>query len=170
LKNKPDGRSNRPGNGGSSMLKYETEHLFSYTATVAPPEVIGPGPDGIPLNFSVTGGTVTGPRVNGKLRPIGGDYATLRTDGVLILNVIATIECDDGALIDTRYSGVIDLGPEGYANFLKGIIPSGLKIRSGPRFRTAHPNYLWLNRLQCFGIGEADLAKLEVGYDVYALR
>ena len=151
------------------MYKYETEHLFSYTATVAAPEVIGPGPDGIPLNFSVTGGAVTGPRVRGKINAMGGDYATLRTDGVLILNVIASITTEDGALIDVRYNGVIDMGVDGYANFLAGKLTTSAKIRSAARFLTAHPNYLWLNRIQCFGIGEADLAKLEVGYDVYGL-
>jgi hypothetical protein len=151
------------------MFKYETERLFSYSATVAPPEVIGPGPDGIPLNFSVTGGVVTGPRVKGKLNAMGGDYATLRTDGMLLLNVIATITTHDGALIDVRYNGFIDMGPDGYANFLAGKMATSAKIRTAPRFRTAHPDYLWLNRIQCFGIGEADLAKLEVGYDVYGL-
>jgi Protein of unknown function (DUF3237) len=151
------------------MIKYEAEHLFSYTATVAPAEVIGPGPDGIPMNLSVTGGNVTGPRVRGKLNAIGGDYATLRTDGILILNVVGTITTDDGALIDVRYGGIIDFGPNGYADFLAGKMPTAAKIRTAPRFRTAHPDYLWLNRIQCYGVGEADFTKLEVAYDVYGL-
>jgi hypothetical protein len=36
--------------------------------------------------------------------------------------------------------------------------------------RTAHPDYLWLNRLQLLSIGEADLTTFEVRYDVYAVR
>ncbi len=32
---------------------------------------------------------------------------------------------------------------------------------------TAHPAYAWLNRLQCLGIGEVDLSKNRVTYDVY---
>jgi hypothetical protein len=151
------------------MFTYEAQHLFSYSATVAAPEIIGPVPDGIPINFSVTGGEATGPRVTGKLNAMGGDYATLRTDGVFILNVIATITTHDGALIDLRYSGIIDLGADGYANFLKGQLPPSAKIRTAPRLRVAHPDYLWLNRLQCFGIGEVDFTTGAVGYDVYAL-
>jgi hypothetical protein len=35
---------------------------------------------------------------------------------------------------------------------------------------TAHPDYTWLNRLQCVGIGEASPERSEVCYDVYAVR
>jgi hypothetical protein len=42
-------------------------------------------------------------------------------------------------------------------------------IRAVPRFITSHPDYLWLNRLQCVSIGEADLVDWIVSYDVYAL-
>ncbi len=45
-----------------------------------------------------------------------------------------------------------------------------LPRRVVPRFLTAHPDYLWLNRLQCIGVGQVNLESLEVAYDVYALR
>ena len=56
------------------MFEYQMEHIMSYNATLAPPEVIGPLAEGIRVNFYVTGGTVTGPRVFGKLRPVGADW------------------------------------------------------------------------------------------------
>ena len=31
-------------------------------------------------------------------------------------------------------------------------------LRGVPRFLTSHPNYLWLNRLQCLNVGDVDLA------------
>ena len=40
---------------------------------------------------------------------MGGDWLTLRSDGVGILDVRATLEADDGALIYTSYSGGDDL-------------------------------------------------------------
>ncbi|MDB5977658.1 MAG: hypothetical protein JWR07_4418 [Nevskia sp.] len=152
------------------MLAHQTEHLFTYRVDIAPPEVVGPCPGDVRFNFPLTGGEVWGPRLSGKVRPGGADFATLRTDGVIILDVRGLLESNDGALIDIAYSGVLDLGPEGYANFLKGIMPKELPIRAAPRFRTAHPAYQWLNRLQCYSIGAADLAKQNVTYDVYALR
>jgi hypothetical protein len=54
----------------------------------------------------------------------------------------------------------------------KTAIPSFCRVplRVVPRFQTTHPTYQWLNRLQCVNIGEADLERFEVRYDVYAIR
>ena len=64
------------------MIEPRFEHVMSYTAQLAAPEVIGAVPDDLRINFYVTGGTVTGPKVAGKIRPVGGDWLTLRKDGV----------------------------------------------------------------------------------------
>ena len=56
------------------MFDYSLEHIFSYTATLSPPEVIGPLPEGVRVNFYVTGGEVKGPKVYGKFRPVGADW------------------------------------------------------------------------------------------------
>jgi hypothetical protein len=153
------------------MPDYRPEYLFSYTARLqAPPEVIGPTPEGLRVNFYVTGGEVRGPRLNGTLRPVGGDWLTVRPDGIGILDVRATVETDDGALIDVTYTGVGDLGDDGYERFLRGDLPQKLPLRVAPRFLTAHPAYQWINRVQCINVGEVDLTTFVVSYDVYALR
>lgn len=152
------------------MFSYSMEHLCSYTATLKSPfEVIGPTPEGLRVNAYVTGGKVTGPRIKGKVLPVGGDWLTVRPDGVGILNVRATLETEDGALIYISYQGVGDLGEDGYQNFLDGNPPGKFPLHVAPRFLTAHPDYLWVNRLQCVNVGEADLANSVVAYDVYAL-
>jgi hypothetical protein len=153
------------------MIDYKLEHICSYTASLAPtPEVIGPVPEGIKANFYVTGGEVTGPKIRGKVRPVGGDWLTVRKDGVAVLDVRAAIETQDGALILVTYPGIIDLGEDGYDKFLRGDLPLNARIRTSPRFFTSHPDYLWLNRLHCLGVGEPDLANHNVSYDVYAVR
>jgi hypothetical protein len=152
------------------MLDYRLEHVFSFTATLNPPEVIGPVAEGIRTNFYITGGTVEGPKVNGKVLPVGGDWLTLRTDGVGILDVRATIETQDGALIYSTYSGVADLGEEGYQKFLQQDLPAVVQLRITPRYSCAHPEYAWLTRCQCVGIGEVNMGTLEVSYDIYAIR
>ena len=146
------------------------EHVFSYTATLAPPEVIGPVPEGVRLNFYVTGGTVGGPRLRGQLRPVGADWFTLRTDGIGVLAVRATIETHEGVLIDVAYDGMGDLGANGYAEFLAGRMPERLNLTTTPRLRCAHPDYGWLHRTHCVGIGQVNLQTYTVAYDVYALR
>jgi hypothetical protein len=76
--------------GLEHILYYGLEHILSYTATLDEPEVIGPVPEGVRANFFMTRGEVAGPKLRGKIRPIGGDWFTLRTDGVGILDVRAT--------------------------------------------------------------------------------
>jgi hypothetical protein len=75
------------------MIDYKLEHILSYTGELAnPPEIIGPVPEGTRVNFYASGGEVTGPKVRGKVRPVGGDWMTVRKDGVAILDVRATFE------------------------------------------------------------------------------
>ncbi len=153
------------------MFEYRLEHIFSFMVTLkSPPEVIGPVPGGIRANFYITGGEISGPRLRGTIRPVGADWLTVRTDGIGILDVRATYESHDGALIDAAYTGVADLGEEGYQKFLRQELPRTVQARIVPRFRTAHPAYQWLNRVQCIGIEEVDMERLEVRCDVYALR
>ncbi len=152
------------------MFDYKLEHICSYTATLAAPEVIGPVPEGIRANFYVTGGEVTGPKIRGKLRPAGGDWVTVRRDGIAVLDVRGTIETHDGALILVTYAGIIDFGADGYDRFLRGELAPVMPIRTSPRLATSHSDYLWLNRLHCLGVGETNLATNSVAYDVYAVR
>jgi len=150
---------------------YRLEYIFSYTATLANlPEVIGPLPEGIRVNYYHTGGHVEGPTVSGTVLPVGGDWLTLRKDGVGILDVRATMETNDGALVYTAYSGVVDIGEDGYGRFLRGDLPTVAQLRIVPRYYTTHPEYQWLNRVQCLGIGQSDLVRSQVSYDIYAIR
>jgi len=146
------------------------EHVFSFNVMLKPPEVIGPLPEGIRANAYHAGGEIDGPKIHGKVLPVGGDWLTLRSDGVGILDIRATIETDDGALIYTAYTGVADAGEDGYERFLRQDLPPVLQLRTAPRYSTAHPDYRWLNRLQCVGFGEVNVQRLEVRFDIYALK
>ena len=152
------------------MFEYSMEQLFSFTGTLDAPQFVGPVPEGLRIIFPMTGGVVSGPRLQGRILPGGGDWMVGRRDGVAILDVRGTIETHDGALVYMFYSGVGDLGEDGYEKALRGEMPALLRLRTAPRLLTAHPAYAWLNRLQCVGIGEAVTTELRVGYDVYALR
>ena len=153
------------------MFDCRLEHIMSYTATLGTRELIGPVAEGLRVNVHVTGGEVTGPRVFGKLRPLSGDWLTIRRDGVAILDVRATIETNDGALIYLTYNGTSDRGEDGYERSLQGgPVPSGTKIYISPRFHTSDGRYLWINRVHCLGIGATDPERGGVAYDVYAVR
>ena len=153
----------------SRLCSYELQHLFTYTADLRlPPEIIGPIPEGIRATAYVLGGEVSGPRVRGKVLPVGGDWLLLRTDAIGLVDVRLTLQIEDHALIYMTYTGVLDLGANGHNRFLAGEMPPTFTVRTAPRFETGHNDYLWLNRLQCLGIGEADIGNSRVTYDVYA--
>lgn len=152
------------------MNDYALEHIMSYRGALAgQPEVIGVAPEGLRINFYSAGGEVSG-KVNGKLLPVGGDWLVVRKDGIGLLDVRTTFQTDDGALILVSYSGSADYGEDGYDKFLRGELPKVARLRTSPRFVTSHPDYLWLNRLQCLGIGEYHSDSNDARYDVYAVR
>jgi len=152
------------------MLSYELEHVFSYCATIGKPQVVGPTAQGIRAIFPVVDGEVTGPKLHGKVLSGGGDWLTVRRDGVQLIDVRGTAQTDDGALVYVAYTGVGDLGEDGYERFLRGDVPDKIPLRAAARLETAHPRYAWLNRLQCLLVGEADRQESKVRYDVYAIR
>lgn len=152
------------------MLSHSLEPIFSYHLQLNPPEIIGSVPEGIRANVYVNHGTVTGEKIKGVLRPGGGDWMTVRSDGVGITDVRGTIETDDGAMVYMTYTGILDLGEDGYQKFLQGQLPTTAQIRNAPRFQTAHPHYLWLNRIQAVSIAELNFTTFEADFDVYAIR
>jgi hypothetical protein len=154
------------------MFDYKMEHVFSYNATLSAPEIVGPVPDDIRVNFYVTGGRVWSPDGStiGEVLPVGGDWLTIRRDNSGVLDVRATVKTVDGALLYVVYNGLLNLGPEGYANLLRGKWPAKAVIRAAPRITTAHPNYAWANTTQFVNVGEVEFAKSVVQYDVYAVR
>ncbi len=150
------------------MFMFTLEHVCSYRATLRSPfEVIGETPLGLRLNAYVTGGEVDGPRIRGRLLPVGGDWLVVRHDGVGMVDVRASIETHDGALIYLQYQGVVDLGADGYARLLAGDPPARAPIRVAPRLSSAHPAYRWVERHQFFNVGEVDFATSSVCYDMY---
>ena len=110
--------------------------------------------------------------INGKFIPVGADWLTVRTDGVGVLDVRATIQTDDDAFIYLYYKGFAEMGPDGYDNFINGAPPppDGIDLRTNPWFQTAHPDYQWLVRGFFVGIGKAFLDRGEVFYDVYQVK
>ena len=79
-------------------------------------------------------------------------------------------ETDDGALLLSRYYGIFDLGPGGYERALHNEHDPMPPLVLAPQFVTSHPNWLWLNRLQCLAVGRVTMADLLVRFDLYAIR
>ena len=155
----------------SGVARYEwaSEFLGAFTVKlISPPESFGPGPDGVRITYHIESGEIHGPKLNGKVR--GGDWMVLRHDGVGVAESRVTYEMHDGALILSRYYGIMDLGPDGYQRALRNEFEPAPPLVLAPQFNTSHPDWLWLNRLQCLAVGRADMPALVVRLDIYAVR
>jgi hypothetical protein len=151
---------------------YKLEHVCSLKFVRAGSDFIGQTPTGFRMYGYLAGGEVTGPKINGKVRPLGGgDWGILRDDDIIDINARIVIETHDGAMIDTTYTGVVMLPEHGTERVKQGKLTVKCPLRTVPRMVTAHPAYAWANRTQFIGIGVIDFAeKIEaVTYDYYAL-
>lgn len=154
---------------GVPRYEWTTEFLGAFTVQlVNPPESFGPGPGGMPITYLIKSGDIRGPRLNGRVH--GGDWMMLRPDGVGMAESRISYETDDGARIQSRYYGILDLGPDGYARAKRNEFDPMPPLVLAPRFFTSHPRWLWLNRLQCIAVGRAMMAELLVRLDIYAVR
>ncbi len=143
-------------------------HLCRYEAFLDPAvQAFGTTPFGRRTTVLITGGTVEGERLQGKLLPGGGDWALVDTQGILHLDVRATFCTHDDALIHVTYRGLL----HPYSRDLRQRIESGelseeqVYFRTAPRFETSADRYTWLNGILAVAVGH--LTASGVAYDVF---
>ena len=81
------------------MSLYSAEPIFRIRAELGEMQHFGQTPYGERRVIDITGGTVEGPRVNGRILPGGADWQIVRADGVIDLDARYTIECEGGGLL-----------------------------------------------------------------------
>lgn len=145
------------------------EHLYDMHADLDAPQGIPGGPMGERQIFIVKGGMLEGPRIKGTVLPGGGDWATRRPDGVIQLDVRATLKTDDGAMIYAQYSGLIDGPMETIVAAAAGQDPplSEYYFYTNPMFQVGAQKYEWLNH--SIAIGRGRIVPGGVEYRVWAL-
>jgi hypothetical protein len=132
----------------------QTEHVFSYfVGTEVTPIPLGELPEGFRVTVVNDVLKVAGPRITGTMLPGGGDWMTVRRDGIALLDVRNIIETEDGARILYRYGGIGELGPDGYERMRSGQPPQGI-LWGAPVMSTGDSRYAWCNRRQFVVRGE----------------
>lgn len=172
LKSRPEPDAPTPTRDINDRFPYELTFLARVTAPLAAnPYAIGNTPDGLRIVFPLgEGGTVRGPRFNGKIDHIGGDWMRVREDGIGVTSIRALIQTDDGATVMSEYSGFADFGPDGQKCMAEGHPPPEVNLDLTPRYLSSDPRWDWLNRLQCVGFGKVTMSSLIVEYDLYAMQ
>ena len=125
--------------------------------SVVSPQNIGAVPHGTRRTVPLSGGDFDGPRLRGRVLPQGSaDWLLLRADGVLELDLRATLQTDDGALISMKSFGLRHGPPEVIAAIARGdaVDPALYYFRTTPRFETAHASYTFLNRIVAVATGD----------------
>jgi Protein of unknown function (DUF3237) len=123
----------------------QLEPLISFRATMVP-RPIGATPRGQRLDLELTGETLPGSRVGGRLA--GTDCLNVRPDGVAELDVRATLTTDDDQVVSVRASGLATIGEDGLARGTLAL-----------RFETGSQALAWLNREVGIAETRADMAK-----------
>ena len=135
----------------------ETRLLMTLQVGVATPQNLGAVPTGTRKTAPLSGGHFEGPRMRGVVLPgAAADWQLLRADGVLEMDLRMTLQTDDGALISLRSFGLRHGPPEVIAAIARGdaVDPATYYFRTTPRFETADPRYVFLNRIVAVATGD----------------
>ena len=118
----------------------------------------GPLPEGGRCSYvPVVSGTVTGPRLQGKVVPYsGGDWPHLWPDGTIEFDARYLIEADDGTLIYVQNRGFAHAPADVQARIDAGqtVDPRENYFRTTPTFKTSVGPHDWLCRTIFVGLGD----------------
>src|SRR6201996_1260466 len=124
----------------------ETEYAFTITARIAEVTTTGDLGYGVRRIIPITGGTVKGEDVNGKVLPFGADFQIIRPNELIDLEARYAFETDDGAVVYVENKG-IRFGPVDLLLKLKRgepVDPKLIYFRTVPKFETGAEKYRWL--------------------------
>jgi len=160
-----------PNTSFAQSTEISTEYLMTLYAPLNTPQAID---ESLVIYGVPQGGWVEGPKISGTLIGPGGDWLQVLPDGTARLDVRATIETDDGALIYISYNGVIRGTESSQSKQQNGEVvkPEDLYFVVAPTMRTSSEKYAWLNHVQCIG----KMVELKSGdgayvkYDIFIAR
>jgi hypothetical protein len=117
-------------------------------ADVTQPIDIGDIPQGRRRIIPISGGTVKGPRLNGRMLPGGADFQVWRSDGCTEIHARYVIETDTGKLIYVENTGLRHGPPEAMQRLAQGlpVDPALIYFRTVAKLETAAPEFAWLTR------------------------
>lgn len=113
----------------------ELELVMTLRVEIAPAREVGELDGGFRRVIPITGGSFTGPAIQGEVLPGGADWNLTRPDGVAEVWARYTLRADDGVLVGVTNAGLIVPQPDG-----------SLYARTSPQFEVAGERYAWLRR------------------------
>jgi len=131
-------------------------HVYRLEAGLGEPLDMGDVSQGHRRIVPQTGGTFTGPELNGELLPgVSADWQTVLPDGTAIGDIRYTLRTDDGALLYVQSRSVRHGSPEVLARLARGedVDPSEYTFRAATQIETASRELDWLNKGVLISVG-----------------
>ena len=132
------------------------EHLCDLAVTIASPVEVGHTPAGLRRMIPITGGTVTGPRMNGKVLAGGADFQLILGGGTQAhLDARYVIELDDGSRVFVQNTALRVASVENSQRIMQGqpVNADEVYFRCQPKLAATTPAWAWLNESQFIGTG-----------------
>ena len=144
--------------------------IFTIQADLDAMMTLGSTPYGERRLIGITGGSVTGPKLTGRILPGGADWQIIRGDGAADIKARYTIETDAGALIMVTSEGLRHGPPDVLEKLLRGdnVDPRLYYFRTVMRFETADASVDWLNRILALARGQREARTVRL--DVYEVE
>jgi Protein of unknown function (DUF3237) len=131
---------------------------------------IGPAPDEIILHYVIASGALHGPRIElDVVANYGQEWDMVRGDGIIAFESRQLLRSPTGALVFATFSGLYDVGDDGYVDALDDMLTSKVPAEFVVRFYAAAQEYRWLNRELFVGHGERDFSLGTFGLQIFAL-
>ena len=130
--------------------------VYRLEATLGEPLHLGYVAQGHRRIVPQTGGTFTGPELNGKLLPgVSADWQIVLSDGTALGDIRYTLQTDTGELLYVQSRGVRHGSAEVLARLGRGeeVYASEYTFRTSTQIETAAPRLDWLNKGIFVGVG-----------------
>ena len=142
-------------------MAIELVPLCTLRLQLKPPIQVSAGPAGTRLIVELVSAQVKGDRLRGELLgAAAADWMIIGPEGTALVDVRATLQTDEGAIIFVQYSGRMDVS-QGLRFPLTAYV--------APVFETGDERYAWLNRVQAVGKGILN-EDLSLDYEWYEVR
>src|SRR5439155_4948740 len=142
--------SQRSGNGMSARLPDpRLTHVYRLEATLAQPLDLGATARGHRRIVPLTGGTFTGPELNGTLLPgASADWQIVLPDGTALGDIRYTLQTDGGDLLYVKSRGLRHGSADVLARLGHGeeVEAGEYTFRTSTEIETAAPQLDWLNK------------------------
>jgi hypothetical protein len=132
------------------------EHLCDLAVTIDAPVEVGQTAMGMRRMIPITGGTVTGPHMQGRIVAGGADFQLIVGDGTQAhLDARYVLELQDGSRVFVQNTALRVASAEDSAKIRRGepVDPARVYFRCQPKFEATSPQWAWLAEHQFIGVG-----------------